>query len=210
MAKPSAPPRPVRVLLVDDHPLVRDGVRSTLQSDDFSIVGECAEGETVMDACVRHQPDVVLLDLSLPGIGGFDVARLLRSRQPRARVVIFTVHEDMGLVREARRCGAAGFLPKSASPARLRRCLRHAAEGRTVFPRTLGKRGLTAALTPREREVLGYIAAGSHSRAIAARMGLSIRTVEKHRENLMRKLKLKGSAALTKHAVRHGLDAGRP
>lgn len=209
MSGHNAPPSRIRVLLVDDHRLVREGVRSSLESDGrFEVVGECADGESVPPACAKLKPELVVLDVSLPGISGLEVARLLRKLAPAARVVILTMHEDMGLVKEAKNSGAAAFLPKSAGPAKLRATLLGVAAGRRSFPRALGAgRGLSA----REREVLSRVAAGDDSRAIAARLGLSVRTVEKHRANLTKKLKVKGAAALTKYALSRGLtDFGAP
>lgn len=200
-----ASPPSIRVLLVDDHRLVREGLRSTLESDGrFEVVGECGEGESVLPACRKFKPAVVVLDLSLPGISGLEVARRLRKLAPPARVVILTMHEDMGLVKEARKAGAAAFLTKSAGPARLRETVLSAAAGRRSFPRALGG---GPGLSAREREVLSRVAMGDDSRAIAARLGLAVRTVEKHRENLTKKLKLKGAAALTKYALSRGLIA---
>ncbi len=203
MPGPKAPPPRIRVLLVDDHRLVREGLRSSLESDSrFEVVGECGDGESALPACAKLRPAVVVLDLSLPGISGLEVARRLRKHSPAARVVILTMHEDMGLVKEAKKAGAAAFLSKSTGPAKLREALLDAASGHPTFPRALGG---GPGLTARERDVLSRIAAGDDSRAIAARLGLAVRTVEKHRENLTKKLKLKGAAALTKYALGRGL-----
>ena len=194
---------PIRVLIVDDHRLVREGLRISLESDArFEVVGECGDGESVVPACETHNPEVVVLDISLPGISGLEVARHLRRRSPSTRVVILTMHEEMGLVREAKLAGAAAFLPKSAGPGKLRAMLANVAAGRLSFPRSLGA---GRALSAREREVLSRIAAGDDSRTIAELLGLSVRTVEKHRENLSKKLKVKGAAALTKYALLRNL-----
>ena len=195
--------RPISVLIVDDHRLLREGLRTSLESDArFKVVGECGGGESVLPACAKHGPELVVLDISLPGISGLEVARRLRKASPSTFVVILTMHEDMGLVREARLSGAVAYLPKSAGPGKLRATLLAAASGRRSFPRSLGT---APPLSKREREVLAGVAAGDDNRSIATRLGLSVRTVEKYRENVSKKLKVKGAAALTKYALLRNL-----
>lgn len=192
----------IRIVLVDDHRIYREGIRATLTTDArFDIVGEYENGESALPACAALKPELVLLDHGLPGLDGLEVARRLRQLVPRTRVVMLTMHEAVSLAEQARQAGAVAFVSKSASPAKLRAAVIAAVDRRRPTPRKAGKRPLT----PREREVLRHVASGAASRSIAAKLGLAVRTIEKHRENLSRKLNLKGQAALTRYAIRCGL-----
>lgn len=201
------PRSPIRVLLVDDHRLMREGVRASLEAaSGFEVVGECGDGESVLAACAKTKPDVILLDLRLPGVDGLEVARRLRAGRSSARVLMLTMYDYEDIVAAVRKTGAMGFVPKSAPPSALRNAILKVAAGKTVFP---GRRPRTSGggLSKRERQVLGHIASGAASREIASRLGLALRTIEKHRENISQKLKLKGTAALTRFAVSQGLDS---
>jgi DNA-binding NarL/FixJ family response regulator len=211
----------VRVMLVDDHSLVREGVRHVLAgTPGFEVVAEAGDGEAAIRLAPTSRPDLVVLDLSLPGAGGLDVTGRLRQLLPAVRVLILSVHDHPEYVLGAVRAGAQGYLRKDTSPAELREALRAVARGESYFSPPVARhlsaavRGDTPAddasarlarLTPREREVLGGIAAGETSRAIASRLGLSPRTVESYRESLARKLDIKTVAGLTRFAVEAGL-----
>ncbi len=211
----------LRVMLVDDHALVREGIRHVLAgTPGVEVVAEASDGEMALELARDARPDVVVLDLSLPGAGGLEVTTRLRDLLPAVRVLILSVHDHQEYVVGAVRAGAQGYLRKDTSPAELRAALRAVAQGESYFSPPVA-RHLSAALrgdppaddagtrlarlTPREREVLGGIAAGETSRAIAARLGLSPRTVETYRENLARKLDIKTVAGLTRFAVEAGL-----
>jgi len=212
---------PVRVMLVDDHTLVREGVRHVLTgTPGFEVVAEAGDGEAAVRLAPTSRPDLVVLDLSLPGASGLDVTTRLREVLPSVRVLILSVHDHPEYVLGAVRAGAQGYLRKDTSPAELREALRAVARGESYFSPPVA-RHLSAAvrgdapaddaaarlarLTPREREVLGGIAAGETSRAIATRLGLSPRTVESYRESLARKLDIKTVAGLTRFAVEAGM-----
>jgi len=211
----------VRVMLVDDHTLVREGVRHVLAgTPGFDVVAEAGDGEAAVRLAPGSRPDLVVLDLSLPGAGGLEVASRLREALPAVRILILSVHDHPEYVLGAVRAGAQGYLRKDTSPAELREALRAVARGESYFSPPVARhlsaavRGDTPAddagarlarLTPREREVLGGIAGGETSRAIAARLGLSPRTVESYRESLARKLDIKTVAGLTRFAVEAGL-----
>ncbi|HMV31667.1 MAG: response regulator transcription factor [Gemmatimonadales bacterium] len=211
----------LRVMLVDDHVLVREGIRHVLTgTPGVEVVAEAGDGEVALALAQEARPDVVVLDLSLPGAGGLEVTTRLRALLPSVRVLILSVHDHPEYVLGAVRAGAQGYLRKDTSPAELREALRAVARGESYFSPPVA-RHLSAALrgdapaddaatrlarlTPREREVLAGIAAGETSRAIASRLGLSPRTVETYRENLARKLDIKTVAGLTRFAVEAGL-----
>lgn len=213
--------RNIRIMLVDDHALVREGVRHVLTSTPgFEVVAEAGDGETALALAPEAAPDLVVLDLSMPGGTGLDVATRLRAELPEVRILILSVHDHPEYVLGAVRAGAQGYLRKDTSPAELREAIRAVARGESYFSPNVA-RHLTAAvrgesdrgtpverlvkLAPREREVLGGIAAGETSREIAARLGLSPRTVETYRENLMRKLEIRTVAGLTRFALDAGL-----
>jgi DNA-binding NarL/FixJ family response regulator len=211
----------IRVMLVDDHALVREGVRHVLSATPgVEVVAEAGDGDAAVRLALETRPDIVLLDLSLPGPGGLEVTARLREALPQVRVLILSVHDHPEYVLGAVRAGAQGYLRKDTSPAELREALRAVARGESYFSPPVA-RHLTAAvrgdtpaadaearlakLTPREREILGGIAAGETSRAMALRLGLSPRTVESHRESLARKLDIKSVAGLTRFAVEAGM-----
>lgn len=211
----------IRIMLVDDHALVREGVRHVLTATPgFEVVAEAGDGESALAAAASATPDLVVLDLSMPGGTGLELATRLRARLPDVRILILSVHDHPEYVLGAVRAGAQGYLRKDTSPAELREAIRAVARGESYFGPNVA-RHLTAAvrgetdrgspverlvkLAPREREVLGGIAAGETSREIAARLGLSPRTVETYRENLMRKLDIRTVAGLTRFALDAGL-----
>lgn len=213
---------PVRVMLVDDHTLVREGIRHVLAgTPGVEVVAEAGDGETALRLAAETRPDLVVLDLSLPGAGGLEVTASLRELLPDVKVLILSVHDHPEYVLGAVRAGAQGYLRKDTSPAELREGIRAVARGESYFSPPVA-RHLTAAvrgdvetggdpeqrlgrLTPREREVLAGVAAGETSRAMAARLGLSPRTVESYREGLTRKLGIRTVAGLVRFAIDAGL-----
>ena len=211
----------VRVLVVDDHAVVREGLRHVLTATEgFSVVGEAANATEALGLAETVRPDVVLLDLTMPGMSGLEAAAELRRRAAGARILVFSMHEQDEYVLEAVRGGADGYILKDASPAELRAAIRTVGAGGEYFSPAVARR-LTAAvrgevatesprdrlqrLTPREREVLALVTTGNTNREIAARLGISPRTVESHRESLMKKLALRTVADLTRFALQAGL-----
>jgi len=215
----------VRVVLADDHAMIREGVRHVLQATPgFQVVGEASSGREAVEVAERTQPDVVVLDISMPEGTGLEVLADLRRRAPATRVLVLSVHEDTEYVLQSVRAGASGYLRKDTTPGNLRQAVRAIADGNGWFSPEVA-RHLTAAiqhepaavapspegespLTPREREVLVCIAKGLTNKETAGQLGISSRTVETHRDNLMRKLAIHTVAGLTKYALDAGLLGG--
>jgi DNA-binding NarL/FixJ family response regulator len=206
--------RRVRVLLVDDHPLVREGIRLALNTAGFQVVGEAANATEGFSEAVRLHPDVVVMDISLPGESGLSVATRLLQEMPSTRILMLSVYHQAEYVLEAVRIGAHGYLLKDTLPADLREAVRTVANGGTHFARALSSSGASESpplspdttaslgqLTQRERQVLTGIAEGRTNKEIAASLGLSPRTVESYRESLIRKLGIPSVAGLTKFAL---------
>lgn len=214
---------PIRVLVVDDHSVVREGIRHVLEgSDGFRIVAEAANGAEALERAEAEHPDVVLLDLTMPGASGLEVVRQLRARLPETRVLILSVHDDREYVLESVRVGAHGYLRKDSSPADIRHAIRTVHGGDSFFSPPAA-RHLAAAvqdhaasdrlgtLTTRERDVLLRVARGRTNREAAAELGISVRTVETYRDTLMRKLDIHTVAGLTRFAIeRRLLDQSPP
>lgn len=209
----------IRILLADDHALVREGIRRVLEEDsDFRVVAEASDGEEAVKLARDHRPDVAVLDISMPGASGFEVTMRLRSELPSIRVLILSMHDDAEYVMRAVRAGASGYLLKDeAGPAQLREAVRTVHAGRSYFTSAVADRlaaGLRGdeepgpgldVLTARELDVLKGITSGRSNKQIAADLGISRRTVESHRESLMRKLDIRSVAGLTRFALDAGL-----
>lgn len=216
--------KPLRVLVVDDHTVVREGLRRVLEEGSgLRVVAEAASGAEALEQAIREQPDVVLLDLTMPGPGGggLEVVRALRDQVPEARVLILSVHDDREYVLESVRAGAHGYLRKDSSPAEIRQAIHAVSTGDSFFSPPVARhlaaavqgddnpvRARLAALTSRERDVLVRVAQGRTNRETAAELGISVRTVETHRDSLMRKLGIHTVAELTRFALENGLNTG--
>lgn len=212
----------IRVLVADDHAVVREGIRTLLESTPgFEVVGEAGSGDEALAIIGRTDPDVAILDITMPGLSGIDVIARLRATGARTGVLILSMHDHPEYVLGAVRAGADGYLLKSAGPAEIRDAVRAVAAGHEAFgPRItqlLGSalrdeaarsasRGRLDLLTPRELEVLSRVAAGRTSREIGEDLGISHRTVETHRESLMKKLGIRTVAGLTRFALEAGLS----
>jgi DNA-binding NarL/FixJ family response regulator len=210
----------LRLLLVEDHLTVREGVRALLEEeDDFEVVGQAGDGNEVLALMDRLRPDVVVLDLMLPGLGGLEVLRELTRRWPEAHVVILSMHGNEAYVLEALRSGAGAYILKQSEAGELVRAIREVAAGRRYLGAPLSERAVEAyarraedtapdpyaTLTTREREVLKLVAEGHTSPEIAELLFISPRTVESHRAALMRKLGLRTQVDLIRYAFRQGI-----
>ena len=207
----------IRVLLIDDHVVVRDGLSALLSIQaDLEVVGSCGDGIEGLRLVHELKPDVVLLDLTLPGLNGIEVARRIRTTAPGSRVCALTMHSESRFVRDMVDAGAAGYVVKSAPFGSVIDAIRALASGSSYFSDgardALSNGGaagvgpnLIAGLSPRERQVLQLIAEGASSKRAASILGVTRKTIDFHRQSLMKKLELHSVAELTKFAVRHGL-----
>jgi two-component system response regulator NreC len=214
------PPAPTRVLLAEDHMIVREGLRALLsRCSDLVVVGEADDGEACVRACESSRPDLVVMDLSMPRLDGVSATRAVTALG--VKVLVLSMHGGDEYVRPVVRAGARGYLLKGNGLSQLIDAIRAIAAGRTYFGEGVKDPGVLApvpkdedpGLTPREREVLQWVAWGHSSVEIADRLGVSPKTVETHRARLMVKLSAPNSAALVRYAIRLGLvpldDGGR-
>jgi DNA-binding NarL/FixJ family response regulator len=213
---------PTRIAVVDDHQIVRQGLRAVLESSpDFSVVGEAASGLDVLPLVERLRPDVLVLDLMMPGLNGLEATRQVHQKYPAVRVVILSMHATESYVLDALRSGAVAYLLKSGRSSELVDAVRAVVAGKRYLSPPLSDRAVDAyarlaegasdsydTLTTREREVLQLAAEGHSSPDIASRLGISARTVETHRANLMRKLGLTGQTDLIRYSLRRGILPG--
>jgi DNA-binding NarL/FixJ family response regulator len=210
---------PIRVLLADDHTLVRAGIKGLLQGlAGVEVVGEAGDGQEALRLAQTTRPDVVLLDVGMPGLNGLEVAGRLATLDASIRVVILSMHTSEEYVLRALRAGCVGYLLKASAVSELELAVRAVARGETYLSPAVSKRvvddyvsrtGGAAdpldALTPRQREILQLAAEGNSSKEIAQRLGLSVKTVEAHRAQLMERLDVHDLAGLVRFAVRVGL-----
>jgi len=212
--------RRIKVLVVDDHPVVRKGITIGLSRiPAFEVVGEAGDGDAAIKAAREQSPDVVLLDIDLPGRNGISVAEILRTELPDIKVVILSMFTSEGYVMQALKSGVQGCLPKESSMEEVARAVQSVSDGDVYFSEGVARMALGRMvrngqtvpspedLTQREREVLVQIAEGLSNKEIASALNLGVRTVETHRDRLMRKLRIHSVAGLTKFAIRHGLSA---
>ena len=211
----------IRLLLADDHAVVRSGLRMLLEAQpDLVIVAEAETGEEAVRRAVELSPDVVLMDIEMPGMNGIEATRRIRAEAPATAVLALTMYEDDQYFFEMLRAGASGYVPKRAAPDELVSAIRAASRGEVfLYPSLAGRlvqdylqRGPAGErdaaedeLTPREQEVLTLIAEGFSNNEIADRLVISAKTVDRHRENIMRKLNLHNRVDLVKYALRKGL-----
>jgi DNA-binding NarL/FixJ family response regulator len=209
----------IRILLADDHVLVRASLRYLLEGfDGFDIVGEASDGYETVKKVDELRPDVVIMDISMPGLNGVEAARSIAKQNRAARVVILSMHSDETHVLQALRAGASAYVLKESAPAELEAAIRAAARGESFLSPAISRQviddylkrvppesGSPDLLTPRQRETLRLIAEGKTSKEIARYLGASVKTVESHRASLMDRLDIHDVAGLVRYAVRHGL-----
>ncbi len=205
-----AAPRPISLLLVDDHFVVRSGLAASLElEDDLRVLGEADRGESVIAAYERLSPDLVLMDLQLPGMTGIEATAALVRAHPGARVLIFSTFARDDEVQAALRAGALGYLQKSSSRDDLLRAVRTVAQGGRYLSEELGRRldarQAEPEITPRELEILALVAQGNPNKAIAAQLGIGEDTVKQHVSRILAKLKVQDRAQATAEAIRRGL-----
>lgn len=219
---------PIRLVLVDDHLIVREGLRHVLEeAPEFSIIGEGATAAEAIRLAGELTPDVLVLDISMPGGSGLHAVPEILECAPQTRVLMLSVHDDAEYILESVRAGAHGYCRKDSAPDELRRAIRTVFAGDTYFSALIAQRVAqalregksakdvepptppgTEVLSPREREVLRFIAQGLANKEIASQLGISTRTVEAHRQALMKKLGIHTVAGLTRYCLEHGIDVG--
>ena len=215
--------KPITVLLADDHTVVREGIRSLLESEpDIEVVGEAKDGRQAVQLTRETLPAVVVMDIAMPLLNGLEAARQILEAVPATRVLILSAHGDEEYVEQVIRIGAAGFLIKQTSALVLSKAIREVSQGRTFFSPSISRwlrdrqqesldgpagrgRKRAAGLTSREVEILQLIAEGKANKQAAAELGISIKTVEKHRQHLMKKLDIHDTAGLTRYAIAAGI-----
>lgn len=212
-------PRTIRVLLADDHVTVRHGLKLLIDSQpDMKVIFEASDGKSAVEKALELAPDVVVMDISMPGMNGLLATRTLKERQPDAAIITLTRHGDDAYLQELLRAGVSGYVLKQSAPAELLQAIRAAAGGGQYLDSTLtarvtagflakegkrvGKSGAT--ISQREADVLRLIASGYSNKEIAGRLALSVKTVEAHKANAMRKLGLNGRIDIVKYALLQG------
>ena len=208
----------IRVLLADDHSLVRAGIRSLLGAmADVQVVAEASSGEEALELAARHQPDIVLMDIAMKGITGLDAAARMREALPGVRVLILSMHSGEEYVLQALRAGAAGYLLKDAATGELELALRSVMRGESWLSPAVSRQVVEGyvqranadatpdVLTARQREVLRLVAGGKSTKEIAFFLNLSVKTVETHRAQIMERLGIRDVPGLVRYALRTGL-----
>jgi two-component system nitrate/nitrite response regulator NarL len=208
----------IKILLVDDHPVVRKGLHSCLSNrENIKVVGEASEGREAIQKVKELEPDIVLMDLNMPGMDGLTVTETVRKEFPQTKVLVLSMHSNREYVLRIVKAGARGYILKDAPPDELVRAIESVNNGDAFFSPTVARIALNqyvsesdetdplSRLSDREREVLVHIAEGLSNKEIAQMLGIGVRTIETHRERVMRKLDIHSVAGLTKFAIAHGL-----
>lgn len=215
----------MRIMVVDDHVLVRDGIASLLRAEGFQVVGEAADGAEAVAKARELRPDLILMDITMPGLSGLEATRLIKAEMPDVTVVMVTVSDDERDLFEAVKSGARGYLLKDLDPSEFFDSLRAIQRGEAVIPRRLAGRILEEfrhlalqgggerpeeSLTPREREILRLVAEGATNKQVAEALCLSENTVKFHMRRILEKLHLQNRAQVAAWAARHGLTLKQP
>jgi DNA-binding NarL/FixJ family response regulator len=216
--KVSAKKQVIKVLIVDDHPVVRKGLQSCLSRQDrLKIVGEAVDGDEALQKTRDLKPDVVLMDITMPRMNGLAVTEVLRKETPNVKILVLSVHNNRDYIFRIIQSGAHGYVSKEAPPEELLRAIESVYTGEPFFSADIaraalnqmvsggGKKDPFGQLTDREREVLILIAEGQSNKEIAGKLGIGVRTIETHRERIMRRLDIHSVAGLTKFAIANGM-----
>jgi two-component system response regulator NreC len=206
---------PTRVLLADDHALIRQGLKAFLEKQGFQVVGEASDGQEALRSVEKTQPDVAIIDISMPVLNGVDAARELKKSSLKTKVILLTQHDEDQYVTEALRAGVNGYVLKSQAADDLVHAIQEVCRGsvylsphisRAVVDAYLSKTyDSTDSLSGRERQVLQLVSEGKSTKDIAVHLGISVKTAESHRARLMKKLDIHETASLVRYAIRRGL-----
>lgn len=214
----------IRVLVADDHAIVRDGIRAVLAlSDDIEVIGEAADGREAVEQCARLDPDVVLMDIAMPGLGGLEATIEIKRTHARAKVLVLTQYEDREYIRRFLKAGVSGYVLKKAAASDIQSAIRSAVRGGLVLDPAIAREVFETSsrapadddaadpyerLTDREKQVLKLVAEGRSTKDAAHILGISIKTAMSHREHLMEKLALHNRTELIKFALKKGVITG--
>jgi len=205
---------PIRVLLADDHPLVLDGLRSCLEMyDHIEVLGTARTGREALDLAGELSPDIVLMDINMPELGGLDATELFSERFPDIKLLILSMHDRREYIASAVRYGARGYVLKDVPSQEIVTAIEAVHRGGTYFSSgvseiLLAQNGDEGPLTTREQTILLLLAEGQSNKHVARELDISVRTVETHRRNIKRKLNISSTAGLTRYAIQHGLIRG--
>jgi len=211
----------IRVLIADDHAILREGIRALLGlCDDMEVVGEAADGVEAIEQCRRLQPDVVLMDIAMPGLGGLEATLEIKKEKPRTKILVLTQYEDREYIRRFLKAGVSGYVLKKAASSELAAAIRAVQRGGLVLDPEVAQEAMEEFRTPsatgrssdsydlltdREKEVLKLVAEGRSNKEVAEALGISVKTAMSHRERLMGKLQLHSRTDLIKFALRKGV-----
>ena len=211
----------IRILVADDHALVREGIRALLSlCDDLEVVGEAADGQEAIEAARRLDPDVVLMDINMPGLGGLEATPAIHRENPRAKILVLTQYDDREYVARFLKSGASGYILKKAAGSELASAVRAVHRGGLVLDPSLARSMLSpsaehpspgsgderyGSLTEREKQVLKLVAEGNSNKEVAQVLGISVKTAMSHRERVMQKLDIHNRTELVKFALRQGV-----
>jgi two-component system response regulator NreC len=205
----------VRVVLADDHEMVRQGLRVLLEREGFEVVADAPDGREAMKLCEKHGPEVAILDLAMPLLNGVDAAREIIKANPRTKVVLLTMHTEDHLILESLRAGVTGYVLKTKASGELVQAIRAVCRGEMFLTQTISRTIVQAfvrnsdvpemPISDRERQVLQLVAEGKTNKEIATLLGISVKTAESHRSNMMDKLNIHDTAGLVRYAIRKGI-----
>ena len=206
---------PTRVLLADDHALIRQGLKTLLETRGFQVVGEASDGQETLRAIEKTRPDVAIVDISMPVLNGIDAARELKKSSPRTKVIVLTQHDEDQYVTEAFRAGVKGYVLKSQAAHDLVHAIEEVCRGSVYLSPNISRAVVDAylsrtyvatdPLSGRERQVLQLVGEGKSTKDISLHLGISVKTAESHRARLMKKLDIHETASLVRYAIRRGL-----
>lgn len=209
----------IKILIVDDHAILREGVRALLKvHDDLEVVGEAADGQQALDEEARLGPDVILMDISMPGLGGIEATLELKKRGSRARILILSQYEDREYVRRLLKAGVSGFVLKKSAGSELANAIRAVYRGGLVLDPEVARTAMQEAgpdgpgdadpyesLTDREKQVLKLVAEGRSNKEVASLLGITVKTAMSHREHVMEKLRVHNRTELVRFAIKQGV-----
>ena len=206
---------PTRILLADDHALIRQGLKALLEKQGFQIVSEASDGQEALQAAQQTQPDVAIVDISMPILNGVDAARELKKSAPKIKVILLTQHDEDQYVTESLRAGVRGYVLKSQAGSDLIHAIQEVCRGSVYLSPQISRAVVDAYLSKtfvpvdplsgRERQVLQLVGEGKSTKDIAVHLGISVKTAESHRARLMKKLDIHETASLVRYAIRAGL-----